>query len=38
MFMTNINTIVEAAFVRHIINDELDEIKEAFESFACHLI
>lgn len=38
MFMTNINTIVEAAFVRYIINDELDEIKEAFESFASHLI
>lgn len=36
--MTNSDTIVEAEFVRFIINGELDKIKEAFDSFASLLI
>lgn len=38
MLMTNSDTIVEAEFVRFIINGELDKIKEAYDSFASHLI
>ena len=38
MLMTNSDTIVEAEFVRFIINGELDKIKEAFDSFSSHLI
>lgn len=36
--MTNSDEIVEAEFVRFILNGELDRIKEAFEKFASHLI
>ena len=38
MLMTNSDAIVEAEFVRFIINGELDKIKEAFDSFSSHLI
>lgn len=36
--MTNSDTIVEEEFVQSIINGKLDKIKEAFDSFASHLI